>query len=62
MVDFSLLKERVWFYCEHLLVACFNLSFLLFYFIVLCFYNNKSRLSLSSSCRANLYANVGTVP
>ena len=29
------------------------------FFFVSCFYNNKSRLSLGSSCRANLYANVG---
>ena len=32
------------------------------FFIVLCFDNNKSSLSLGSSCRANLYANVCTVP
>ena len=35
---------------------------LLKFFIVLCFDNNKSSLSLGSSCRANLYANVCTVP
>ena len=29
------------------------------FFIVLCFYDNMSRLSLGSSCRGNLYAIVG---
>ena len=32
------------------------LKFFMIIIIVLCFYNNMSRLSLGSSCRANLYA------
>ena len=49
--------SRVWFYCEHLLVECFNFQLILLkFFIVLCFYNSKSS---GFHCRANLYANVG---
>ena len=52
--------SRVWFYCERLLVECFNFQLILLkFFIVLCFYDSKSR---GFHCRANLYGGVYMTP